>query len=201
MSDFSIIADTNIDELTGKTGGDTYNVNTGFTFTIDQHSRFGLNNNNSSATAATAMNYVNCTNGKVLIDGRYVRLIPYSGASGTIPTLNSLVTQGSASGKLMCIYSSLTAAPVVSGTIPASGWLMIKQWNEVEYTASALTLSGISGMSATAASFVGFLEILGDQSGGYVSGGGGGTTEVKGAWYEVGTTTGSNATTYQIPNN
>ena len=117
MAAFNISTTQNIDELTGKTGGDTYSV-IGGSLTIDQHSRFGLNNANTSATAATSMGSITLSatlGGTCTIDGRYVRLIAFTGGSGTIPSLNSLVTQGGASGKLMCVYSSLTAAPLVNG--------------------------------------------------------------------------------------
>ena len=52
MATYTILATQNIDELVSKTGGDIYNINGG-TLNIDQHSRFGLNNANTSATAAT----------------------------------------------------------------------------------------------------------------------------------------------------
>lgn len=201
---FTITTTQNIDELTGKTGGDIYNINGG-TLTIDQHSRFGLNNANTSATAATSMGNITLSatlGGTCNIDGRYVRLIAFTGGSGTIPALNSLVTQGSASGKLMCVYSSLTAAPLVNGgTMPATGWIQIKQWNSIEYTSGALTLSGVTATSS-GASVVGFLEIFGDEAS-TVNANRLGTFNVYGEWYRLGTTSG-NATsghTFQIPNN
>lgn len=198
MATFTITTAQNIDELTGKAGGDVYNINGG-TLTIDQHSRFGLNNANTSATAATSMGSITLSatlGGTCNIDGRHVRLIAYTGGSGTLPALNSLVTQGSASGKLMCVYSSLTAAPVVSGTIPATGWIMIKQWNSIEYSAGALTLSGITATSS-GASVVGFLEIFGDDAA-TVNANRLGTFNVLGEWYKLGTTTGATQT-LQVP--
>jgi hypothetical protein len=200
MATFTITTTQNIDELAGKTGGDVYNINGG-TLNIDQHSRFGLNNNNSSATAATSMGNITLSatlGGIINFDGRFVRLIQYTGGSGTLPALNSLVTQGSASGKLMCVYSSLTAAPVTTGTIPATGWIMIKQWNSVEYSAGAITLSGITA-SSSGTSVTGFLEIFGDLSG---------TCTVNrlnqfnvlGDRFLLGTTNGTAGQTFQVPN-
>jgi hypothetical protein len=202
MATFTITTTQNIDALTGKAGGDIYNINGG-TLIIDQHSRFGLNNNNSSATAATSMGTITISatlGGVCNIDGRYVRLIPFNNGSGTIPTLNSTVTLGNASGLLMCVYSSLTAAPLVNGgTMPTTGWIMIKQWNGVEYASGALTLSGVTA-SATGPSTVGFLEILGDESS-TVNANRLGSFNVYGAWYPVGTTNGTSNQTLQIPNN
>lgn len=201
MATFTITATQNIDELTGKTGGDIYNINGG-TLTIDQHSRFGLNNNNSSATAATSMGNITLSatlGGICNIDARFVRMIPYTGGSGTLPALNSLVTQGGASGKLMCVYSSYTAAPETTGTITTSGWIMIKQWNGVPFTSGALTLSGITA-NATGADFPGFLEIFGDDAS-TVNANRLGTFNVLGAWFPLGTTSGTSNQTLQIPNN
>ncbi len=202
MATFTVTTIKNIDELTAKTGGDIYNINGG-TLTIDQHSRFGLNNSNASATAATSMGSVTISatlGGNCNFDGRYIRLIEYTGGIGIIPALNSAVTQGSASGKLMCVYSSLTSAPLTSGVMPSTGWIQIKQWNEVEYTAGNLTLSGIiSGVRSSGASKVGFLEIMGDDNGSIIANRLG-TYNVTGEWYSLGTTSGVSNQTIQIPN-
>ena len=192
----------NIDDIPSivKTGGDIYNIN-GPTLLVDQHSRFGLNNGNAAATTATSMGTVTLSatkGGKFNIDARYVRMIPYNTGSGTIPALNSLVTQGGASGELMCVYSSLTAAPVVSGAIPASGWIMIKTWNSVAYAAGAITLSGITA-TATGADIVGFLEIMGDDAS-TVNVNRLNEFNITGAFYSLGTTSGSASQTFQIPN-
>lgn len=200
MTTYTITTTQNIDELTGKTGGDVYNINGG-TLTIDQHSRFGLNNANTSATAATSMGNIALSatlGGVVNFDARYIRMIPFNGGSGTLPALNSLVTQGGASGKLMCVYSSLTDAPVTTDTIPASGWIMVKQWNGVEFAEGALTLSGITA-NATGVSVQGFMEIFGNDAG-TVTVNRLNQFNVLGAWYELGSTNGSAGQTFQIPN-
>jgi hypothetical protein len=200
MTTFTITTTQNIDELTDKTGGDVYNIDGG-TLTVDQHSRFGLNNANTSATAATSMGNITLSatlGGVINFDSRYIRMIPFNGGSGTLPALNSLVTQGGASGKLMCVYSSLTAEPVVTGTIPASGWIMVKAWNSVEYAAGALTLSGITA-NATGACVQGFLEIFGDDTR-TVTVNRLNQFNVLGAWYELGSTNGAAGQTFQIPN-
>lgn len=201
MAAFTVTTTQNIDQLTGKTGGDTYAINGG-NLTIDQHSRFGLNNGNLAATTATSMGSITLSatlGGTVTIDGRKVRLIPFTGGSGTIPALNSTVTQGGASGLLMCVYSSLSALPLVNGgTMPATGWIQIKQWNDVEYSAGALSLSGVSA-SASGVSTVGFLEIMGDEAS-TVNANRLGTFNILGEYYRLGTTSGVTAQTFQIPN-
>ncbi len=52
MATFTVTATQNIDELTSKTGGDIYNINGG-TLTVDQHSRFGLNNASGTPITGT----------------------------------------------------------------------------------------------------------------------------------------------------
>ena len=144
--------------------------------------------------------------GSVLIDGRYVWLIAYTGGAGVVPAFNTAITSGSgATGKLIGVYSALNAAPATPGAaMPATGWIKVKQWNETLYGAGALT-----GITATAATEdVGWLEVVGEEgaralfssltqapSGDYDG------SFIKGDWYTVGTTDGNRATSYQIPTN
>jgi len=113
--------------------------------------------------------------------------------------MGSTVTMGGASGKIMCVTASHTSLPVTSGTIPASGFIHIKQWNDVEYSAGALTLSGITATSS-GASVVGYLEIMGDEAS-TVNANRLGTFNVLGAWFDLGVTSGVANQTVQIPNN
>jgi len=194
MATFTITANVNIDTLVGKTGGDAYTLSNGF-LTIDQDSRYGLNQ-----TTSTSLGIIGTTSGKlgdVLIDGRKIRLIPFNNGSGTLPTLNSLVTQGSASGKLLGVWTALNAAPVTSGAMPASGWIKIKQWNDVPFASGALTLSGVTA-TATGPDIVGWIEIVGDANAQF-SLTYGGVGSILGEWYEVGATTGDRTTAYQLP--
>jgi len=198
MATFTLTADTNIDALSGKTGGDTYNTTTNYWLTIDQHSRFGFNQSNASDTAATSIGMFG-ESSKIRIDGRKVRMIPYINGTGNVPTLNTLITQGSASGKLMCVYSTdMAALPKVAGeAMPASGWIQVKQWNDVEYSAGSLT--GVSATS-TGVSKVGILEIMMDGLTSIYSGTMYNMTlDIKGEWYELGTLDGTNTQIFQVP--
>lgn len=113
MATFTVTTAQNIDALTGKTGGDIYNINGG-TLTIDQDSRFGQNNSNASATLATSMGNItlSATLGGILdVDARFVRIIPYNSGTGNVPTLGTTITQGGASGKLISVMATLTSLP------------------------------------------------------------------------------------------
>lgn len=136
--------------------------------------------------------------GTISIDARYVRLIPFDSGSGTVPASGTTISQGSASGVLIGVYSALNvAATAAASTMPTSGYIKIKQWNSTEYTSGALT--GITA-NATGASVVGWIELVGVEST-TITVPRLGTFEMKGEWYEVGTTSGVNTTTYQIPTN
>lgn len=193
MATYTITTAQNIDELTTKAGGDTYNINGG-TLTIDQDSRVGLNQTTSSTLGPVTLSAT--LGGTLNIDGSLVRLIPYNTGSGNVPAWNTTITKGSASGKLIGVYSSLTAASTATGAaMPASGYIKIKQWNSVAYTSGALT--GI-GASATGADTAGWLEIVGDDAS-TLTANRLGTLNITGAWYQIGTTSGVSNQTMQIP--
>jgi hypothetical protein len=193
MATFTITTAVNIDSLASKVGTDTYNVNGG-TLTIDQDSRYGTNAN----TSATLGNItISATLGGIVnIDGRYVRLIAFTGGSGNVPASNTTISKGTASGLLIGVWSSLTVAPIAAGTaMPATGFIKIKAWNSVAFTAGALT-----GITATAsgADTVGWLDIVGSETGTFTIPRLG-NFNTYGAWYPLGSATGTAAGTYQIP--
>ena len=198
MASYTLTADTNIDALTSKAGTDTY-VTDGWTLTIDQDSRTGLNQTTSASLGQITISSL--TGGKVLIDARKVRLIPYDTGTGNVPAWNTAITKGSASGLLIGVYSSLTVASTATGAaMPASGYLKIKQWNDVAYSSGAL--GGISA-NATGADTVGWLEIVATQAvgGSTMYCNRLGSFEAYGEWLNIGSTSGSSNQTLQIPNN
>ena len=192
MATFTITTAQNIDELTSKAGGDTYNVNGG-TLTIDQDSRVGLNQTTSATLGPVTISA--SLGGTINIDGTDIWIIPYTGGSGNVPAWNTAITNNDATGKLIGVYSALTAASTATGAaMPASGYIKVKQKSGT-YTAAAL-----SGITATAsdAGRIGWLEIVGDDAS-TTTANRLGTYNVTGAWYEIGTTSGSSNQTMQIP--
>lgn len=198
MSDitvFTVTTSQNIDELTAKAGGDTYNINGG-TLTIDQDSRGGLNGTTSASIGVMALSAT--LGGTVEIDARNVRLIPYNTGTGNVPAWNTTISIGGASGKLIGVYSALNVASTATGAaMPASGYIKVKQWNGTPYTSGALT--GI-GATATGADVAGWIEVVADEALN-ISVNRLNLFRVRGDWFEIGTTDGTRATTYQIPSN
>lgn len=193
MATFTVtLPDTNIDTLAGKAGGDTYNINGG-TLVIDQDTRYGAN---ASSTAALGTVAISTTLGGIVdVDGRAVRWIPYDTGSGNVPAGGTVITQGGASGKLICVASAINVAPTApAAAMPASGFIKVKQ---VSGSFAAGALTGI-GANATGADVVAPISVVGDEAGTF-SVPRLGLGRFRGAWYDVGTTSGVNTTDYQLP--
>lgn len=195
MATFNITTAQNWDELTSKAGGDTYNINGG-TLTIDSDTRYGLNTTTTTGPG-TAIAISATLGGSLEVDARKVRLVPYDGGSGNVPAGGTTITAGSASGKLICVMSALTAAPTAVGAaMPAAGFIKIKQWNDVAY-ADNTALGGLGG-TVNGTDVVGWISLVNDEAG-TITGRRLGLLRFRGAQYAIGTTSGSNATTWQLP--
>ncbi len=197
MATFTITTEKRIDTLSGKAGGDTYTINGG-TLIIDQDSRYGLNQSTTVGPLG-AITISATLGGKCLIDGRYTRIIPFDSGSGNVPAAGTVISQGAVTGKLIGVWTAINVAPTAAGAaMPASGWIKIKEASQVPgFSAGALT--GI-GANATGADKAGWIEVVADESK-TATVPRLGSFEIKGDWFEVGTTTGTNTDTYQLPTN
>ncbi len=174
---------------------DNYLVNGGY-LTVDQHTRYGVNQGTSAPFGDITLSAT--LGGTIEFNSTLVRAIAYDTGSGTVPALGTTISQGSASGILLSVQSSLTDATTAAGdAMPASGYIQVRQWNGTAYAAGALT--GI-GANATAADRAGWLHIVGRQSG-TIRVNRLNLFKVRGAYYDFqgGTTDGTRATTYQLP--
>jgi len=179
---------------TARTGGDIYNVNGG-SLVIDQDTRYGLGG--GAAFSLGAMTISATLGGLIEVDARSVRLVPYTGGSGTI-TAGSTITCGGATGIVIGLYSAINVAPVLTGV--AAGWIKVTGWNGVAFpTSGAFTQAGFT-FTLNGADKAGFIELVGDE-GATCTVPRLGTFRMRGEWFDVGTTSGSNATTYQLPTN
>lgn len=194
MTAFTITGTDNIDSKASKTGGDTYTINGG-TLTIDQDSRYGLNQGTGTSMAAITISAT--LGGVVDIDARGVIWLPYTGGSGNVPAGGTTISQGGVSAKLICVASAINVAPTAAASaMPASGFIKVKQVTGGAFTTGALT----AGVTATVSSapIVAPISLVGDESA-TITVPRLGTFRMRGAWYAVGTTSGSRATTYQMP--
>jgi hypothetical protein len=204
MTAYVLTANCNIDQLgqlspsgsaSARAGGDTVDTN-GFTFTIDQDTRYGLTGGSTLSLGSMTINAAK--GGMIDIDARTVRVIPYNTGSGNVPAYNTTVSQGGVTGKLIRVQSAINATPTAVGAaMPATGFITVKQVSGGAYAAGALT--GI-GASATGADVAGWIELVGDESA-TINCNRLGTLRSRGSFYLVGTTSGSAATTWQLPTN
>lgn len=195
MTTYTITSSINIDELAVKQGSDTYTINGGY-LTVDQDSRYGKHQSTLATLGNIALSAT--SGGTIEFNATKVRLISFVSGTGTVPDSNTVISKGTASGKLLGVYTTLATAPAATGSaMPVSGTLKIKQWNDIAFSAGSLT-----GISATAsgADVPGWLEIAGSDAltctVNRLN-----TFKVRGDWYSIGTTTGTRSTTYQIPSN
>lgn len=196
MTAFALTADSNIDSLAAKAGGDTYDT-AGFILTIDQDSRVGVNQTTSTSLGSVTINATK--GGKCNINATAVRMIPYTGGSGNVPAWNTVITEAgqTGSGKLIGVHASLTTASTATGAaMPASGYIRLKQ---VTGTYATGALTGITA-TASSADVVGWIEIVGDESA-TINANRLGEVNILGAWFALGTTNGSANQTMQVPNN
>ena len=181
-----------------RAGGDTIDTN-GFIFTQDQDSRYGLSGTTSTSWGNLTINA--SKGGEIVFDARYVRLIPFNAGSGTI-TAGSTITCGSATGKVIGIYSAVNTAPVLTGV--ATGFIKVTAWNGTAFpTSGTYTQAGYT-FTITGADTAGWIEVVADEGASSAFAMNRlGTVRAKGAWYEFAgaTTDGTRATTYQLPTN
>lgn len=148
---------TRFDALVGRQGNDSYTIagDSTTTMMVDTDTRWGTPLTPWAGGMGT-ITPSSTVGGSWVLEGRYVRLIPYNSGTGNVPAPGTTVSQGSASGKLIGVYSALNAAPEsVGAAMPTSGFIKINQWNEVPYTASAITVASTSGANLVPANVSG----------------------------------------------
>ena len=126
--------------------------------------------------------------GKIRVSGQNVRVIPYTGGSGTVPAIGTTISQGGVSATLLGVWSSWQAEPLAAAAaMPATGYIKVKNKTGGNYAAGALT-----GITATAAGVdvVGWIEVRGADTA-TITVPRIGRFEVVGDWFELGTTNGT----------
>ena len=187
----TITTPTYLDNGTARTAGEAWTCNGGV-LTIRTDSRWHANAPASLTGSLGSCTISSTLGGGVLIDGTKVRWLEISGGSGTC-AVGTTISQGGVSGYFLGYWASMTSAP--STTIGATGYIKLR-----EVTGGTFSAGALSGLSATAvgADTVGWIEVVHDQAAtitvprlGY--------HRVRGAWFEMGTTTGVAGQVVQFP--
>jgi len=201
VTTFNISADAEWDDAAFATraGNDLYTVAGAARLTIACDTRYCANSDATKGAigSVTLWSPPYGGGGEWLIEGRNVRIIPYDTGTGNVPAIGTSIVQGGVSGPLLGVWSAFNVAPTAAGAaMPAAGWVKIKAVTGGAYAAGALT--GI-GANATGPDIVGWLEIIGAESGVdslYYKN----SFRVQGEWFTHPTLTdGVNTTTYQLP--
>lgn len=197
MATFTIISPTVITSLAGKTGNDTYNINGG-TLTIDCDSRYAPS---ASATTGPIGNLTVSASlgGRFQVTTATTVLVPFSGSTGILPTYGSTITQGTATGVLLCVMSDRTGGTVLAGGIsmPANGWLKLRRTSTDQFTVGALTAAG-AVFSAVQPEEQGWIVLVGVQDRAH-NHPRLGTMQFQGHWFQAGQTSGIRGQTLQLP--
>jgi hypothetical protein len=182
-------ATTNWDTLSGGSTNatlDSYAISNGTTLLIDTDT-YQCANHSAAFGSLDTVTYSGI-GGKLKIDGKNVRVIPYNTGSGNVPAVGTSISQGGVSGTLLGVWSSWLVEPTASGAaMPASGFIKIKNKAGGNFAAGALTSIGAT---ATGADVVGWIEVRGADTA-TITVPRIGQFEVDGDWFELGTTSGS----------
>lgn len=178
---------------TARAGGDTVDTN-GFSLTLDQDTRYGLSGTTSTSLGSVTINATK--GGNLFIDATKVWLIPYNTGSGSITAGTQITTTGITSN-VIGLYSAINVAPVLTGV--ATGWLKVTNASGTPPSSGTFTQAGFT-FTISGAPIKGFIEVVGDEAS-TINANRLGTVTMTGDWFEVGTASGSSATTYQLPTN
>lgn len=121
MATITLTGNTNYDCIIGKTVSATVDVLTlaSGTLTIDSDSRY-CNSNVGAATANTGSLdtvIINSSGSNVVIDGTKIKLIPYSGGSGTPPALHTAIAISAISYSAGIVTATTAAHDLTVGTV------------------------------------------------------------------------------------
>ena len=187
-------------DAAGRIAGEAVTINSNATVTIRTDTRWYPNAPASMTGTIASVSVSTTQGGKMVVDGTKVRWMAFDSGSGNVPAIGTTITQGGVSGYLLAVYASITSAPTAVGAaMPSSGFLKFREVTGGPFSAGALT--GI-GANASSADVTGWIEVVADTSASQpLNFGQLGTFEVNGAWFDLGTTSGSAQQIISVPTN
>lgn len=182
MANVTVTTNTNYDSATCQPllNGETLTINNGAKVVLDSDPQWGLN--------LAYLGNVTINDGIFEIDGTKTRLLQYSGGSGTLASVGTFIT-GQTSGAIGEVIFRTTGSTVTSGTY--------KFRSVTKPFINGETIIG-SGHTATAVGTdtTGWLLIVGGETL-TISTNANGRLNIKGDWYELGTSNGLSGQTFQ----
>lgn len=194
----TITTDTFLDSGTARTAGEAWILN-GAKLTVRTDTRWHVGAPASMTGTLGSITVSATLGGGFDIVGTNVRWLQFDTGSGTVPAIGTTITQGGVSGYLLGVWADYTSAPTAVGaSMPATGYIKFREVTGGPFSAGAL--SGISA-NALGADVVGWLEVVMDQSTTFTTSAIGTSATWQGAWFELGTTSGSAHQLVQLPTN
>lgn len=187
-------------DAAGRIAGEAVTINSNATVTIRTDTRWYPSAPASMTGTIASVSVSTTQGGKMKIDGTKVRWMAFDTGSGNVPAIGTTITQGGVSGYLLAVYTSITSAPTAVGAaMPSSGFIKFREVTGGAFSAGAL--SGI-GANASSADVTGWIEVVFDSSASQpLNFGQLGTFETSGAWFDLGTTSGSAQQIISVPTN
>jgi hypothetical protein len=149
-----------------RTAGEAMTIQSGAVLTINTDTRYHKNAPASGTGSLGSFTMTNTTGGECLVDGRYVRWLPFTSGFGLVPAYDTNVvgfTSG-ATGKLLGVYTALNSAPTaVGGAMPASGFIKLKSASAAYNASESLTL-GMATATTNGADVTGWIEVILDDA-------------------------------------
>lgn len=197
MASFTIDTQTYLDELIGRTGGDTYTIYGG-SLTIREDSRYCMNAPISGVGSLGNVTILSSAGGEYLIDATKIRWMPFSNGSGLIPNIGTIITQNGVSGYLLGVWQDYISTPLeADSSMPLTGYLKFREVEGGNFVSGAL--NGISA-DATSSDIVGWIEVVHDQDSD-ITVPRLGVFQTRGDWFDLGVTTGLANQVIQVPTN
>lgn len=187
----------------GLLDGESITINGG-SLTIDADTQI-----NQQAAAFGNVTLSSTLSGSVLIDGMKVWEVPFSSASGNVPTQAALgsnnVTGGTsgATGELTRVWAAGSFDPAAAGgAMPASGYIKLRSTTGNFQAGESITLPGGATIVASNAGKRGTIQVIARTIGGvgvFMAVPRLASCVVDGTWYELGTTDGTNNQIFTLP--
>jgi hypothetical protein len=195
MASYSITNTKYISELTLKTGTDSYNIDGG-TLIIDCDSRHAPN---ATPTTGPLGNLtVSSTVGGVFsVTTEFTVAVPFSMGAGLVPTYGTTITQGTASGILLCVMETRVGGQTYAAgvSMPLTGYMKLRIITPG--FALGMVTSGIT-CNITGSEEQSWIQVVGvkDRLHSHARLG---SMSFRGDWFGVGVTSGTRGQNIQLP--
>lgn len=182
-----ITNDTMLDSGVARTAGEAWTCNGGKLIIrtdtrVHSDSPAGMTGSIGSVTISATLG------GGLLFDATNVRWLQYTGGSGVVPPIGTIISQGGVSGYFLGIWPSVGSAPLESGsTLPLVGFIKFREVVGGSFGAGILT--GLTAYSA-GADVTGWIEVVMDQAATITIPRSGSGHVTRGDWFYLDPTTG-----------